>query len=84
MDYMNDIDIPVNTDDNIDLDDITDVNINTLDTKNNTYYFRNNILNTLIIKKPEKLEKVVFYIKKIPKSSKSSKSSKYQKIHKYS
>lgn len=81
MDYMNDINIPVNTDVNIDLDDITDVNINTLDTENNTYYFRNNRLNTLIIKKPEKSEKVMFYIKKTPKASKST---KYQKIHKYS
>lgn len=78
---MHDINILVNTDINIDLDNITDDIINTLDTENNTCYFRNTRLNTLIIKKPEKSEKMVFYIKKTPKAPNST---KYQKIHKYS
>ena len=66
MNFITESNISANISNNVIINtDNNNLTVNTPNTTNNTYYLKNNILSTLNIKKPEKSERRVFYIKKI-------------------
>lgn len=63
MNFITESNISANISNNVIIS--VDNNIIAANTPNNTHYLKNNILSTLNIKKPEKSERRIFYIKKI-------------------